>query len=900
MKKVFITLMLTIAVAVKGFGIEPPDGTFSWGVQVPLQMDYLSSETLSVTSGTVAQFNVTYELEDPAMAQYIAINGNVVTVLRHYAGDSELTQGRIYIKAVISGMSDYDDTELTTYIRTRKIVPAMQWNCTLGDMQCGSSVRLSATHGNTDRPDMEVTYSAADYVSNPSLNVSIDQASDMMTATNVGSGIYVIAKIDSTDNYKAASMAYLREDSIVRFNITKGHRGIRWDGTDFKSLTNLSKGIELHTQYLEESDTVWYSTSDQTIAEIVGGNYLKINGPGRVTVSALLKENDNYYESRSDTIIDIPVVGTIIYWDENAIKGVKQVITSTIENYNLNVFTKSNYTDGTRYHFSSSDTSVAKIFGDTLLTCYKMGSFELSAYATNSIGGRSTDISRNVDVNRGFMRFIKNGNWSDRNNWERSDLEPDKEDYSVEMLAKCTIPDGTTAGCHDLKIYTQGGLIVEPGGTLHVENCLENNAGEGQLILKADGRKQGAVFFRKGNPLAEVEIWMNVSAVDGNDTVWEYKGIPLDTTHLRNKNGKQKVYEYSESRSENNGWRNISSMMPQLKAWTAYRITDTLPACYSFVGRLNAGENHRFELGHSDHNGQNAGMNMIVNSFSAPIDIRAIEFDGVEEELHYPTGLQWGTAPKYTASAIGSRSTMQPGDALFVKTGINGASVTMDYEQAMNGDLTCDEDFNVLKLAISGYKYSDTVALVTYENGSEAFENGYDGTKWLGPDSLPQIYVTTDWGRAAVNTDRSFVGQNIGVIAANDAEQYNITFDTKNLKGYDQLYLFDMRTQAYVDIIAGESYSFTTTRLGEDKRFTIMRDKITGKKDKDGHGFVVLGNRVLLVGFGTEHSLVRVMNLAGVVVYEFWSDEGPWIELPPLFNGIYIINSGQSYTKFYR
>lgn len=896
MKKIFLSLFAMMAIIMKTFGVEPPEGSFSWGVQVPLQIDYLASETLSITSATIQQFNVTYELLDPAMAQYIRINGDVVTVLNNYDGDNEETKGKIYIKAVISGMSGYDDTELVTYIKTRRIIPTLQWNCTLSDMPCGSSIRLSAIHGNTDNPNMEVTFTAADDISSPSSKVSIDQDNDIMTATNVGNGIYITAKIDSTNNYKATSITYLRDDSIVRFNVIKGYRPITWNGTDFKSLTNLSAGTELHAQYPDNHDSIFYSTSDITVAEIVGDNFLKINGPGKVTVTAMVKESNNYYQSQNDTLINIPAANTTIYWEENVVEGQKPMITSTVKNYNLNVLVNSNYTHNTRFYFTSSDTAVAKISGDTLLTCYRMGSFELSAYAVNSIGGRSPLISRNFDVVRGYMKFVKNGQWNDRSNWERNDLKPDMEDYGVEMLAKCTIPDGTTAECHDLKIYTQGGIIVEPGATLYVANRLENNAGEKQLILKADGEKQGAVYFKEGNPLAEVEVWMNMSTYNGKDTVWEYMGMPVDTTYMKVLDGKKKIQEYSES----TGWKEISSMMTQLKAWQAYRITDSIPSYNTIVGRLNPGKNHRFELSHTDGKRGNAGRNIIVNSYSAPIDLRAMEFEGVPEEVHYPAGLQWATAPKYTAEAIGRRSTMQPGDAMFVQADNAGTSITMDYDKAMAGGFADEEDFNVLKIAISGAKHSDTVVLVGCASGSGAFENGYDGTKWLGPDSLPQIFASPEWGRASVNAEQSIVGQNIGVIAANDLDLYRITFDTKRLKDYDQLYLFDMNTQAYVDIIAGEPYSFTTTRLGEEKRFTIMRDKVEAKKDKNGRGFLVVGNRVLLVGFGTEHALVRVMNAAGIVVYEFWSDEGPWIELPELMNGIYIINSGESYTKFYR
>lgn len=894
MKKIF--LFFAIMMALQTWATD--DITFRWVNDESI--DYRTSDTLKIESDDLTNFNCSFALADPTMSQYVRLQGNVITVLNCYNGGTEENYGKIFINATITNISPaHNDTIITGYIKTNKISPNLQWNCQLGDMMCGETVQLKSLHNNTDSA-VYITYGAEDYHSQKSTYVAIDNDNATMTALSVGRGIYATVTIGETQNFVKEKVAYLTNDNITRFNVIKGTRIINWDSTDFASLSNLSEGIELKTTYLENHDTVHYSTDNSTVAEIINNNYLKINGPGMVKVSAFVRGNDNYYDSQSDTMVNIPVATTSIFWEENVVEGQKPMITSATEGYNLNVLAGSNYVDGTKYHFSSSDTSVAKVFNDTLLTCYRMGSFDLNVYAINSIGGQSATIARTFDVNRGFLKFVKNGRWEDKSNWQRNDLVPNREDFGVEMLAKCTIPSGFTAECHDLKIYTQGGAIVEPGGAIFVENMIENNAGEGELLLKADKEKHGVVYFREGDPIAQVEMWMDVAAENREDTVWTYKGIPVDTSYVRNRSGKQKVYEYTEKQSMNDGWVDISSMMPQLHAWQGYKITDTLATYYTFVGKLNKGESHKYELSYTDYKHQNVGRNVIVNSYAAPLDIRGFDFDGCKEEMHYMVGQQWATAPKYTAKAAGNRGIMQPGDAMYVTAEKEGASVIMDYDKAAMCEWTDDEDFNVLRIAMKGVTYSDTVVLIGCEQGSGEYDNGYDGTKWMGADKMPQIYASADWGQAAVNADQSIVGQNIGVKAAYEGELYTISFDTKRLKGYDQLYLFDMRTQIYTDIIGGETYSFTCTQRGEEKRFTIMRDKVETKKDKYGRGFVIVGNRVLLVGFGIEHTLVRVMNAAGAVVYQFYSDEGPWVELPELMNGIYIINSGQSYTKFYR
>lgn len=894
MKKLFLFIVIMMAAPMAW---ATGKIVFRW--ENPDSIPYRATDTLKIESDELTSFNCTFSLVDPQMSQYVALNEDRITVLNCYNQGSDDDFGKIFINATITNIVPaHADTVITGYIRTSKISPNLRWTCQLGNMVCGDSVQLSATHDNTDSL-VYVTFGAEDFHSDKSTYVDVQGST--MTAMSEGRGIYATVTIGETNNFVREKILYQNNDSVVRFDVIKLDRTIKWDSTDFNSLTNLSQGIELRTTYADNQNTVVYSTSDIGIAEIVGGNYLKVNSPGRVTITAFVDGGVRYHDSQSDTIIDIPIAATTIYWEENIIESQKPKITSTVKGYNLNVLAGSNYIKGTKYHFSSSDTSVARVFGDTLLTCYRMGSFDLSVYATNDEGGQSKTITRTFDAVRGYIKFIKDGKWSDRSNWDRNDLEPSKPDFNVEMLAKCTIPNGETATCYDLNIYTQGGITVEPEGVLRVENRLENNAGEEQLIIKANHSKQGAVYFREGAPIAKVDMWMDVAAENREDTVWTYKGIPMDTSYIRNRTGKQKIYRYTEKESDNDGWMNISSMMPLLNAWQGYKITDTLATYYTFIGRLNCGQNHRYDLSYTDYKHTNVGRNMIVNSYAAPLDIRGFDFDGTKEELHYMVGRQWATAPKHTAQAAGYRGIMQPGDAMFLDADHEGASVVIDYDKAAMCEWIDNEDFNVLRVAVKGMNYSDTVALVGCQNCTEEYDNGYDGTKWMGAEKMPQIYASTEWGKAGVNADQSIVGQNIGVKAAYDGELYTISFDTKRLKDYDQLYLFDMQTQTYVDIIAGETYAFTTTITGEEGRFTIMRDKVDTKKDKNGRGFIVVGNRVLLVGFTmNEHTLVRIMNAAGVVVHQFYSDEGPWVELPELLNGVYVINAGLSYEKFYR
>lgn len=895
MKKL-ILLFIVFTFALSVFAEEPPEGSFSWGLTVPLQMDYLSSQTLSVTSGTFTQYNVTYQLVDPTMAYYLGINGDVVTVLNHYAGDSELTQGKIYIKAVISGIPGYDDTELITYVKTRKIYPSLQWNCTVTDMLCGSSTQLSALHGNTDKPNMKVTFMAADDISNPSRRVSIDQTTNTMTATNVGNGIYVIASIDSSENYKATSISYLRDDSIVRFNVVKGYRTISWDSTDFRSIDNLSGNLPLRVTYQDSDDPVTIVSDNPLIAEVMPGNILHIYQSGNVRLTASVAGTDNYYDAVSDTVINIPAALPVVTWEEKVISDMEKqgVVSSTTCGFNLDVWVNSNYGDEADYLFSipADEQNIAQVIGDSSLCCFADGKIHLSVVA-RAAGRTSQPSSHEITIAIGRLDFVKSGYWNDTTCWSRADLARHPENYYVDITSNCVIGNGTQANCRGLRIYANGMLTVEPQATLIVDQDIENFGGEKCFFLKADRQNAAQVFMAGGSPSASVEMYLDHSLVNGRDTVWCSHGVPVDMGTLRSNTGKLRV------KSWNGGWNIKYGNKISLNAFEGYLITDTLPGIYTVDGHLLCGD-HTFSLTRSSGEDEKVGRNFLTNSYTAPVTISSLQFEEMNSELFWYVNGHYLTLPKFSASTMGYGE-WRSGQSLFVKALSNDSKLKVDYKDAVMGEAD-NVQLNMLKISVSARSgYSDTLVLMDAPFCSEFYDDGYDGTKWAGDTCMPQLYANTEWGRAFVNVDSSLVGQRIGFKAARDGETYTIKFNTQAIgNSYEKLYLFDTKTQQFIDITAGDTYSFQGSTLGEDDRFTIMRDKVEAKKDKYGRSIVVIGKKVLLVGFENSDTPVRVMTLDGKVVCEYNTKDGPWLELPDLVTGIYVINAEKCSTKFYR
>lgn len=895
MKKLLTTMLLAMAATAIISAIQPPEGSFSWGVQVPLQIDYLSTETLSVTSATIPQFTVTYQLVDSSMARYVAVNGDVVTVLNNYTGGNEQTHNRIFIKAVISGMTEYEDTELVTYIETRKIYPTLQWNCTLVDMPCGSSVPLSVIHGNTDNPDIDISFTASDNVSTPSRCVSIDQTKNIMTATNVGTGIYVTANIDSSVNYKATSMAYLRNDSIVRFNVVRGHRTITWNASDFQNIDNFSGDIQLHVDYQDSGDEVTILSDNPLIAEVLPGNILRIHKAGTVRLSATVAGTENYFDATSDTTVNIPAQLPTVVWDEDVIRDMEQhkVITSTTCGYAMKVWVRSNYGDMAQYLFSipADEQDIATVIGDTALCCYSEGIIHLSVVA-KAAGLTSQSITHVINVRTGMLEFVNEGNWNDVNCWSRSDLAKDIENYEVNIVNHCVISNGVDARCKALNIYANGSLTIEPQARLTVEGKLENFGSETSLYLKADKDGSAEVIMPAGNPRATVEMYIDHS-INGSDTVWCSRGISLDNGTLRSNTGKLRV------KSWNDRWEKRSGSKIQLAAFEGYLIADTLPKTYTVDGKLLTGDK-TFSLHLSEGSHYYLGRNFLTNSYTAPVNISAIDFGDMSSELFYYVNGQYRTLPKFTAYCMGYGKWLS-GQSLFAKANSNNSRLAIDYQKCVMTE--SDESlFNMLRIsATSQSGKTDTLVLMDAPFCSEQYDDGYDGTKWEGDTCMPQLYATTSWGKAYVNVEQSIVAQRIGFKAAREGETYTLRFHTEGLDStYSQLYLFDAKTQEFTDIIGGETYSFIGTSIYEDNRFTIMRDRVVPEKDKYGRCIMVLGDKVLLVGFESSDMPVRVITMDGKVVCEYNTKDGPWLQLPTLAPGFYFINAERCTTKFYK
>lgn len=125
---------------------------------------------------------------------------------------------------------------------------------------------------------------------------------------------------------------------------------------------------------------------------------------------------------------------------------------------------------------------------------------------------------------------------------------------------------------------------------------------------------------------------------------------------------------------------------------------------------------------------------------------------------------------------------------------------------------------------VNGGVYFDRTWLFTIPGTTQAFDNGWDGYKFLTTSSVvPQIYVAGTDGNFQVGTVGNANNTVIGFIPG-EATEYTLTFTHTDLAySYQQLFLYDKIANKTVDIYAqGSTYSFTASASDIKERFIIL------------------------------------------------------------------------------
>jgi hypothetical protein len=250
---------------------------------------------------------------------------------------------------------------------------------------------------------------------------------------------------------------------------------------------------------------------------------------------------------------------------------------------------------------------------------------------------------------------------------------------------------------------------------------------------------------------------------------------------------------------------------------------------------------------------------VVGNSWTAPIDINAMtpsDLEGLAANIYFfNTGVDkegsadaagsryaggtYVTVPVEAAKYTGEDDHINSMQGFFVKNTNPSAEGTLhlDYDKHVRGttrgSITGDElhapkraqadtdEPVVLKIKVSGENYDDKLLLLSHEDFTASFDNGWDGDKWDGNESALYLYTTDSEGTEnSVSAVPELEGTVIGFRAGED-DGYTLHFDYLNSD--EPLYLFDIQTRSYTRIETGATYWFLTNDKEKHARFIITR-----------------------------------------------------------------------------
>lgn len=481
------------------------------------------------------------------------------------------------------------------------------------------------------------------------------------------------------------------------------------------------------------------------------------------------------------------------------------------------------------------------------------------------------------DVNdcSNYFTGAEDDQWNNLANWT-GDALPDFE-TRVRILKPVVVPDGCQAVVARVDIATSGAskhvtgecngsVTINPTGALIVGGKIRRAEAphfgvdnlepteNDDLIVKAsttDPHNQGALIFDNtdGDTRAVVEMW-NPSywEVEGGKKkkYWSYVAVPIQEADIPNFFWYGFTYLYDET----SGWikKSDGTSLYPFQGIGASLQTGHME---TFYGPLATTESQDITLTVTAGKGQ--GMNLIGNSWTAPIQIANFEEDdfgdAAAEVWVFNTGNkndgtpgsgssatpgQWNTIPINSARLPGYEGLkVIPAMQAFEVNTTSETTLHLDYDRLVRaGRENLNEPMRAprrsaakqlegtLRVRVSGEVTHTDVYLLKDARFSDAFDNGWDGHYLFGDDRSASLYAVSETeGAMAFLAQPEIDGTILGFAPSRYGNDYTFTF---YYLGEEEYYLNDIKLQKSTLISEEESYMFTFEE-GDTNRFYISK-----------------------------------------------------------------------------
>lgn len=573
--------------------------------------------------------------------------------------------------------------------------------------------------------------------------------------------------------------------------------------------------------------------------------------------------------------------------------------------------------------------SISEIAVDRGKTVYYKG------YVTNESG---TIMSEEASFSN-VPTFTGTGTWETAALWNVQEVPGATGDPVYGSVEDSPIINGncTLTASNNVTNLTIGGgkkLTINKAVEMKVDGTLVNNSGTPGILIKSadnknDDSPNGTLIFGAGTPQATVEMFSkaewNLSLAPRSKFKWQFFGIPVTALTYSNSFSGCYVREWDESVTDfydvwvrrNNAASLQLSASSTLTAGLGYELVQENNKKYTFAGNL-VRTNFSKTLPYTS-TAYFKGQSILSNPYTAAMNISQLTFGAntVNAVYLYNTGTfnDWtvadgenvpGSGPgTYTVSTPGSVGlpgvpTQIPSmQAFLVKATANTGSVSYLYNNLMaNAEMQRAKQVTSktgMKIDLIGATYSDRMWILLDDNCTQAFDNGYDGPKMLGDESVSQLYGFGVDDIYQINAISDVNESYLGVKPGLDT-QFKLVFNHQNIESkYAALYLIDLIDNKVVDITQdGTEYSFTSTSTDNEKRFKIV-STITNLEKPNGNSELLIynsGNDIVVDNRSNQSGSLTVFDAMGRVVKTAEFGANKLFNLPAnLSNGTYIIKA---------
>lgn len=391
------------------------------------------------------------------------------------------------------------------------------------------------------------------------------------------------------------------------------------------------------------------------------------------------------------------------------------------------------------------------------------------------------------------------------------------------------------------------------------------------------------------------------AAFDGNrnkqDATWQYFGIPLRRMAANYRPSVAWIRKYNRLKNDDidEKWDEIPAT-EEFEATKAYEISQPQPITHRFVGSLYTDDLNITGLSNSVSGTTPYGdWNIHSNPYTAAMDISQVTLGGPLDQTIYLYNLgtrkQW-LANNQPASPAGGDAVNGPGFYTAIPVALagrvaglpleipsmsafalraTGAGGTVSYayrnlqkNQEQNRTQGKRRPVPAIIVDLNSELSADRIVLAETSEATPGYDQGYDGEKVFSAGTA-QLYAAAD-RKYEVSSTNEIDDTELGVIAADDAKDYTLSFQLSEELPNQIYYLVDRKLGTTRTVQNGDVYRFTASADDAPKRFLLTKKAPAIDTDAVAKGIDlrVLADRQLVVNNHTEEeATVEVFDLKG-------------------------------------